>query len=516
MRRADLVTLGGIAVASGLHLRFCLLDERAPTDLGHYYNPFRNLLVAWQRSGAIDAGLVDTPYSLLLAALGAVVAPSAAFMEVVDGLWLLLLFGGTALAARAAAGPIRGPIAGAIATLALLAYPQTHVLARTHWIHHPEAAALAGALGLWLSAPSLPGWGRAVGVAALLFLGETIRQTGVPFGVPLGLLVLAGAWRLGARATLVPVALGVLGGLAWHLPALPTYIANKAHSAAGYAQSVEAPWYAIVDGLGLPTLVWAVPLALFGIGALREGGVVTKAAVGMSLVWIAGGVAAVAVFNVGPDNFPIAGVALALLAGVGAAALPRRAAVASVAVGSVAVALLQVPPLLSHSLLGRWPLPLHDSAYPGPLNHLRVYWNPVTVASVLPAVDEVCGVTRADPQARCFVLATRGLFTPSWEDGGTFALFLAGRPRVTVLTPEVLWNDQGRASGVAARIHGIVDVRCAEGVAPSAGGRFARQSERMQATLQAHGSAPIATFGDSRACVQTWYSLADDGGVLVR
>ncbi|MDP2305787.1 MAG: hypothetical protein Q8P18_07145 [Pseudomonadota bacterium] len=501
-----------------LQVRFHVLDDRAPTDLGHYYISFRNTLAWWQQHGVVNWRIVDTPYSLLLATLGAIRAPTVAFMEGVDTLWLLVLLLGAAGAARAASGPASGATAGAVTALALLAFPQTHVLARTHWIHHPEAAALVGALGLWLSAPALPRRGQALGVAALLFLGETIRQTGIPFGVPLGLLILAVAWRRGARRTLVPVALAFVGGLAWFLPTLLVYVRNKAGSAEGYAQSVTAPWSSIVDDLGLAALVWAVPLALVGAGALRRRDLSSLIA-GLCLVWLAGAGAAVAVFNVGPDNFPIAAVALAVLAGMGAAALPVVARPGAVALGGVAAVLLQVPPLLSYELVSRLPAALRTSANPGPLNYLRVYWNPVPVEGVLSVVDQMCSVTRADPRANCFILATRGLFNPSWEDGGTFALFLSGRPRVTIVTPEVLWTDDGRATGETSRIHGLVDVRCAEGVAPRAGGRFLRQSERMRtmlaANFESNGGTSVATFGDPRACVQTWYLLPDDGGVLV-
>ncbi|MES2639207.1 MAG: hypothetical protein V4850_06975 [Myxococcota bacterium] len=510
MKRADLVTLAAIALAMVLQVRFHVLDDRAPTDLGHYYISFRNTLAWWQLHGELNWRIVDTPYSLLLATMGALRTPTVAFMEGVDTLWLLVLLLGAAFAARA----VSGPVAGAVTTLALVAFPQTHVLARTHWIHHPEAAALLGALGLWLAAPALPRWGQALGVAALVFLGETIRQTGIPFGVPLGVLILAVAWRRGARRTLLPVALGVVAGAAWYLPTLLVYVRNKAGSAEGYAQSVTTPWASIVDDLGLPALLLAVPLALSGALALRRRDLSSLVA-GLCLVWIVGAGVAIAVFRVGPDNFPVAGAALAVLAGIGAAALPTIARPGVVALGVVAALLLQVPPLLSYDLVSRLPAVLRTAANPGPLNYLRVYWNPVAVESVLPVVDQMCAVTRDDSQARCFVLATRGLFNPSWEDGGTFALFLSGRPRVTVVTPEVLWTDDGRAGGETTRVHGLVDVRCAEGVAPRAGGRFRAQSARMRAMFEVHGTAPVATFGDPRACVQTWYLLPDDGGVLV-
>ena len=115
---------------------------------------------------------------------------------------------------------------------------------------------------------------------------------------------------------------------------------------------------------------------------------------------------------------------------------------------------------------------------------------------------------------RCFVAASRGLFNPSWEDGGTFALFLGGRPDVVVLTPQVLWSENGRACGVTRRVHALVDVECAPGVAPATGGRFMAQEAKMRALLTAHSADPIATVGDRRSCVQTWYAV-ESGGALV-
>lgn len=508
MKRPDFATAVFVLAAMVLQIRFCIVDERAPTDLGHYYNSFRNTLVWWQQNGVINWSVVDTPYSLALAAIGQIVPPSVLFIEVIDSGWLLLTLVGTALAARA----VGGPVAGAVATLIVAAYPQTHVLARTHWIHHPETGAIVMALALWLRAPGISTWLQAFGVAVFLFFGETIRQTGIPFGVPLGVAIVGMAWMYGARWRLLPVVLALGGGIAWHAPKLFQYVSNKASSAGGYAKSVTAPWYSIVENLGLPVLIFAAPLALVGLWALRKRGA-EAAVVVLCLIWLAGGVVAVDVFNVGPDNFPISGVALALLAGMGAAMLPGPWAV-PVLLGAAAGVLVQAPPLMQYETIRGLPSGLRSWANPGPINYLRVYWYPIPVELVLPAVDQVCADTKRDRMARCFILASRGLFNPSWEDGGTFALFLAGRSRSTVLTPEVIWNDQGAASGVTRRVHAVVDVRCAEGVAPSAGGRFQAQYARMQAMLQTYGQSPIATFGDPKACVQTWYAVPQ-GGALV-
>jgi hypothetical protein len=507
-RFADGVTVLVLVLVLIVQVRFCIQDERAPTDLGHYYTAFRNLVLLWDQKGILNWKFVDTPYSLLLAGIGMFVTPSVPLMEVIDGIWLMIMIGGAAVAARALAGPV----AGAVAAITVASYPQTHILARTHWIHHPETAALTGALAVWLVAPGIPSWFQAVGIGIFLYLGETIRQTGIPFGLPLAFLVLVGGWMSGARWRLLPAALAMAGGVAWHGPQMMTYISHKADSADQYAQSVKLPWYSIVSNLGLPVLIWATPLAIVGLLALRKRGV-HAGVVFVCLAWIAGGVASVAIFNVGPDNFPISGVAVALLAGLGAASIPLPAV--TIVLGLAAGLVMEVPPLLKVENITRLPGVLRTFASPGPINYLRVYWNPIAVESVLPVVDKVCADVGSDPVARCMVLATRGLFNPSWEDGGTFAFFLAGRPKVTVLTPELLWFDNGKPSGVAWRVHALVDVECAGHQAPSTGGRFQTQTAKMKALLETYKDSVIATYGDNRACVQTWYAV-QPGGLLVQ
>jgi hypothetical protein len=184
-----------------------------------------------------------------------------------------------------------------------------------------------------------------------------------------------------------------------------------------------------------------------------------------------------------------------------------------------------VPPLLKPEVIRWLPGVLRTFASPGPANYLRAWWgpgvpsadpaarSPVTVAMLLPVLDAACA-TVPDTRGQCTILASRGLFNPSWEDGGSFALFLAGRPDVTVVTPEVLWMDDGRPSGVTRRVHALVDVACAAHLAPSTGGRFRAQIAKMDALLLTHREAVLGRFGDDRACVQAWYGV-EAGGLLV-
>jgi hypothetical protein len=509
VKKLDLLTALVVVVLLALQVRFCLVDQRAPTDLGHYYNPFRNTLLWWDAKGEINWPQVDTPYTLLLALLGKVFTPSVAMMEWIDGGWLVVLLVGTALAGRALAGPL----GGTVAVLAIGSYPQTLALTRTHWIHHPEAAALAGALGVWATAPGLSGWGQAFLLALLLFFGETIRQTGAPFGILLGLVILAAGWRSGARVRLIPTLVAVIGAIAWWAPRLAIYLQHKAESASEYAKSVGSPWPLVAENLGAGTLLWALPFAVLGLVLAVRRWDASSAAAALAAAWIAGGLAAVGIYNVGPDNFPMSAVGLAVLAGIGARAVPWAAV--SLAPALASLVLTQVQPLLLPSATDFLPKIFRNGEAPGPINYQRVYWNPISVEDVLPAVSKVCAPVETTPLTRCFILATRGLFNPSWEDGGTFALFLSGKPRATVVTPELLWDNSGRASGVTQRVHALVDVECAPGFAPSTGGRFQVQYSKASELFSRYAGDPIGTYGDPDACVQTWYA-APNGGARVQ
>ncbi|MFZ5480262.1 MAG: hypothetical protein ACOZNI_26090, partial [Myxococcota bacterium] len=234
----DRVAASAVAVALALHARFCLLDDRPPADLGHYYDGVRAFVV--------EGRWPDTPYAALLGLLFRALGPSAALIEAIDGLWLAVLLGGVWLAGRSVA-----PWAGAGAVVATASFAQTHVLARTHWIHHPEAAMLCGAVGL----ATLPGAAAGVGSAILLALGTTTRETGVPFGV-VAIAFVALRHRVAALA-------GV-AGVAWVAPGLADYVGKKVASVEGYAASVTAPWAQAGESLGWPVAAGIAPAVLAG------------------------------------------------------------------------------------------------------------------------------------------------------------------------------------------------------------------------------------------------------------
>jgi hypothetical protein len=256
--------------------------------------------------------------------------------------------------------------------------------------------------------------------------------------------------------------------------------------------------------------VVSIPLVLLSLLALRR----RDAAAGAMLVclaWIAGGVVAVGYFNVGGDNFPLAGIAAGILAGIGAAQIPALGfvpvgAAATLLVGILGVG-LESTTLISENVvrpIQRYIVPWGSS---GPLNYMRVYWNPIKTTDVIPLVTRACGVDKKD-KGRCQIVASRGLFNPSWEDGGTFALFLAGVRGVNIMTPQAFWDPGGNLIMDKAIVKAVVDVECARNVAPDTGGRFGLQSEKMRELMWRAGTEkPDAVIGDQRACVQSWYLI---------
>ncbi|MFN7142173.1 MAG: hypothetical protein ACK4YP_00230 [Myxococcota bacterium] len=507
----DTVAVSAITLILLLHVRFSVRDHRPLTDLGHYYSSFKTIYEGWHAGEGFDLSVLDTPYTLVLVFASMVFGPSVGLMETIDGLWLAVLLAGTWAVARSLAGPL----AGAAAVLVLAGAPQTVVLARTHWIHHPETAALAGALGVWALSPGVRTWGHAVGIAVLLFFGETIRQTGLPFGLPVAALVLGAAWRAGARARLVPIAAAAIGGVVWYAPSIWTYLRHKSESAEGYAASVHNPWWHFVEALTPLLLLAALPLAALAFGALRRRDL-TAAVVALCVVWLVGTAAAVSIFHVGADNFPIAVVAFALLAGIGVARLPTvwpgrpRAPRVAVSVIGVIALFLQGGSLVEERWLRPFQLFVRPWGSSGSMNYLRVYWNPLTLEQVLPYVRQACAPVAATPGARCELLTSQGLFNPSWEDAGAFALFLGGIEHVEVLTPQNVWDPQGNVVEWHRMFRALIDVQCGNAMGPDQANRFDTQNARMRQMLAYWGgNGPDAAVIAPRSCGQMWYLMPE-------
>lgn len=502
----DTVAVTAIVLTLLNHVRFSIRDQRPPTDLGHYYTAFKRIYEGWSVGEGLHLAILDTPYSLVLVLVSMVFGPSVGLMEAIDGLWLAVLLAGTWAVARSLAGPL----AGAASVLLVAGAPQTVVIARTHWIHHPETAALIGALGVWALSPAVRTWRHSVAIAVLLFFGETIRQTGLPFGLPVAAVIFGTAWLAGARARLVPIAVAAVAGVAWYAPSLASYLRHKSASAAGYAASVHHPLLHFVEALTLPLLLVALPLAALGCRALRRRDA-TAAVVVLCLLWIAGAVAAVSLYSVGADNFPMAVVALGILAGLGAASLaevwPRpgapRAAVA--VIGALAL-FIQGGSLVSEARLRPLQFMVRPWGSSGSMNYLRVYWNPLTLDQVVPYVQQACAPVASTPGARCELLTSQGLFNPSWEDAGGFALFLAGVENVEVLTPQNVWDVQGNVVEWHRLFRALIDVQCGNDMAPDQANRFDTQNARMRQMIAYWGgNGPDAAVIAPRSCGQMWY-----------
>ncbi|MCK6527251.1 hypothetical protein L6R50_06680 [Myxococcota bacterium] len=496
----DGLAVAQIAFAALLHARYCGFDPRPPPDDGHYYDPVMHLVRAWAGIEEAEGPRApDTPYALLLAALFRVLGPSQALLEWVDGGWLVAMLFGVWMLARAGGGRV----SGAVAVVLAASLPLTTMLARRHNIHHPEAAALVAAAGLWAWDPRISRRSTAWGLGGLLFLGQTFRGTGLPLGLPLGALALATGARRGWHGRLLPVALGISAALAWQAPGMVGYVTAKVRYAPAYREGLESAGYSVWADLGplvTPALALGVPAGLLALGRRRT----PRWVVGLCLGWVALGAIALSRFHVGLDNFPLLGLALAVLAGLGAGRARREGWVLGAAAGLGLLA--QAPQLVAERWLCRVPV---VGCSPQLLGHdSRVNWAGTGVDDVLPAVRSVCSSAARQPGERCVILSDYGLFNGrSWEDDGSWGLFLAGVDDVKVVTVPLYWSgDPPTQPGPS--IHGYVRVRCERGMA-TPGVRFQVQQAKMEQIVANLGLQPDRRLALRNGCVQDWYAWPD-------
>ena len=472
--RSDIAIVATIAVAVlALHLDFCWRDPRPAVDLGHYYADAVDIVrggehghVEWQRA--------PIPYDKLLALAWLVFGRSQGILEGLDGAWLVALTIGLGLCGVAVAG--RG---GAWAALGALVLPIFPMSARVHFIHNAEVG--LGTLAFGLAATLAPGALTGACVGLTLGLGVSVRQS-----APFWLLVPLVVWLVRARGNRMAMGLAALPyalGAASLLPLVPEYLKMRLAGRAGSASAVGDPLPLLVVQTG--RLGGAVAVALAGVALVAWGRERRwdPARLGV-LAWGFGGVLAVVVTRVGPDNLETMFAALAVLAASGAASLPGRA---RVAVGAL-VPLLVVGPLVQvvPAFAVAWPITGWD-ATDGPLAWTVPSPSAPTSATIVAAVRSVCPAGHP-----CVIAFERGLVAPTWEDDGSLELFLAHVDHV-----EVRMITHATDSPVDA----AVTLACQAHI-PDADARYPGVEAGFHALLTTM-HAKTTVYG--QGCTWTWY-----------
>lgn len=445
------------AVAMGLHLHFSWIDSRPAVDLGHTWSGVIRAVESLRHGGGWLRH-VDGPWQALVA-LVLWAWPSSFTFAVLDGLLFVPLIVGLAWAGGAAGGRIGAHVAAAVP----VAVPLFPVAARTHWIHHPEAAFAALALGIAATAPV--GLGGGAALAATLAVLAPVRPSATVWAlVPVAVWV-ARAGR--DRRALGPLVVPALVAAALVGPGLAGYLALRVGNRQATAAAV---------GNWLPLLPiqtgWLGGLVLVGLGALGLRAW-RQPVVAAGLAWIAGGLAVLALSGAGPDNVPSLFLGLAVLAAAGAATVPRAAPVAAIVLLGPLTQL--VPPLGALGPVTGWPT-----------DDVALNW-------LVPRADGVTAEALVAPlSGRIRVLSRRGWVHPSWEDDGALGRFLAGIGDGVEVIPAPMWRGQP--------IDIVVDTACA-GPTPDPRARFPGVDERFDeierrrvAYAEVRGNGCVWTF----------------------
>jgi hypothetical protein len=480
---------GLVALVVALHAHFSWVDVRPATDLGHHYAGAVRAAAGALDSGRFDGHNVSTPYEGLIARMWVWGGPSQPAFEAVEGLWLVALAVGLALAGQAV-----GRGAGAVAAVAaVLLFPAFPTAARTHWIHHPEVAAVS--LGLGLAAWLAPGRGSGVALGGVLGFAAAIRPSAAVWAaIPLLLFV----WRCRRPEHRLPAILGFAAGLWVTAPGLVPYVHMRVAGRAANALAVGGPWKLLAIQTGVVPGALAVALAAFGASGVSRLDPVARAVLASAVAWAVGGLVAVAVTGAGPDNVPVLFVGLALLAARGAHRLcsdrPRSRAAATgllIALGVLGPGVQLVPALGFAAPATGW------SGDDVPLNFLVPRRDGVTASALAEAAARSCPPDRGPRGVRtCRVLSDRGMVHPTWEDDGALGLFLAGVKRLEVVTAPA-WDGRRRVDVAVAQ-------EC-DGSAPDPRARFPGTDVRF-AEVVARLAPRARVVGNG--CVQTWYGSA--------
>jgi hypothetical protein len=447
--------LAGLALA--VHLGFHAIDSRPAVDVGHTWSD----VVNWLEGGR---SAPRGPYHWMIALWTWMIGRTPWAFVLVDGLWTAVLAGGIAvLAAR-----VRPQmwVLGA----AVLVMPMFPTIARTHWIHHAEAALAVTTLLLAEVLPATLVGGLLLGLVA--GFGASVRPSALVWVLPAMLPWLARADRKRWLILLPGLALAAdslagsagYAGMRWSLRG-----ANAA--AVGDVWRLWPVLTGIIPGIAL--------LALAGMGARAA----PKTNIGrIGLFWAVAGVLVVAVSHAGPDNVPTAIIGLILVAAH--ANVPDRLvpALAVLLLGPITL----IPALDGLAPLSGW------SSRDEPLNWLVPRTNGTTIAKIEAARQAVCG-----ERPTCRVALQRGLVHPSWEDDGRLGLYLGGIDGLECIPVEFRgrWAD--------GRPDGIVAVECG-GDVPDPTARFPGIDTDVERLLD--DAVPAGTV-IGNGCTWTWYRL---------
>jgi hypothetical protein len=384
---ARLPVLAIVAVTCAGHALSVVLARDLPRDLNLAYLALPPLYAG-------DVRLLLEPggwYNGLLAAWMRLVGPSGPAFAAVPIVWVALTVLGAAGMARAWAGDRAAIAAAAVAAQA----PAIVMIARTGWIHAPEAALLS--LGGWALAtdPALSRWRTVAALAVTGALALSLRTSGLVWVGVLAVASLRG-WR---RLPWVLAAWALASAPLW--PTFAQYVGGKAGVRERYAMTVEGLGHQLLFHLG----PGGCALVLLGAALLR-----VRPPVPLGVLvggWAAAALGLYAAFRAGLDNFPLLYVAAAVVAGAG---LGARTWATGLAVAA----------WLAYTGVTAW----HDLTGPP---------KPDQAATIARLLDETCP-TRS-PASPCVVVADDGLFAPFPEEPGRLELFLMGEEatRVTSL-----------------------------------------------------------------------------------
>lgn len=521
------MTAAVVAVTIAAHVRFILVDTRVPRDLGLYYGgvPHAYDLLMGRTPGTLDEwwhtiGQSTGWYHLVLGAVLAVFGRNQDTFQIPDVLWissLLVLVG--RITTRLA-----GARAALVAVMLVGAMPGVMVAGRTGWLHVPEAVLALVGLWTWMKDPGMKRRWTGLWMGLVGLLAFTLRPSGLVWVGSLAPLVLWSvvcARRAGQRAPWGSAALVVLGwaaGSVVPLLYLNKYLSYKFDARDRYMSTLPdlalqaqmmlgaIPSWVVVLGLSMGAYaaygLWRARRAgqavEEGVGAGPEGvPEVGRAATAQLLIWTALVFVLWVGFRAGIDNFTLLCPALAILATLG---MERVKGAPGVTLGLIAfvptVVLQFTPPGGPDSPDRSWPGLREIPSSPHLLNWFRPF-DRFGEPELKALVDATCG--QGAPPGTCEVVVDQGLYTPFGEEPGYLELFLAGDPRVALLTVRDAPLGHDKSMNALIEYHcGDRDLQWRE--------RWPRSLPNLEALLQQRVLEPVWVHEVGPSCEVLWYT----------